>query len=80
MADQNQQPQPMTVTSAKEVKLAVVTYRDQDNQEHTQLMVVGDSTVIMLDGRGLGYSTRPEPGGIANKRIADAVIAALKEG
>lgn len=68
----------MTVQSVQKVGLAVVSFTDQENQGHTQLMVIGDNTVLMLDGRALGYSTRPEPAGIANKLLAEAVIAAYK--
>lgn len=77
MAEQTQTT-PRTVQSAKLVDLAIVSYTDNDGISHSQLMVVGANTVIMLDGRGLGYSTRPEPGGIAAAWLKDAVLKALE--
>lgn len=68
---------PRTVQSAKLVDLAIVSYTDNDGTQHSQLMVIGDKTVIMLDGRSLGYSTRPEPAGIAGRWLRDEVLKSL---
>ena len=72
-----QTPTPRTVQSAKLVDLAIVSYTDNDGTQHSQLFVIGDKTVIMLDGRSLGYSTRPEPSGIAGRWLRDEVLKAL---
>jgi hypothetical protein len=81
MSDQTQTPQPAprTVQSAKLVDLAIVSYTDHEGQSHSQLFVVGEKTAIMLDGRTLGYSTRPEPAGIAGRWLRDEILKALKK-
>lgn len=71
------QSPPRTVQSAKLVDLAIVSYTDNEGMQHSQLFVVGDKTLIMLDGRSLGYSTRPEPAGIAARWLRDAVLQSL---
>jgi hypothetical protein len=79
MAELNPLAKPRTVQSAKLVDLALVSYIDPDGGEHTQLCVVGDNTVIMLDGRGLGYSNRPDSSGIAAAWLRDEVLKALNK-
>jgi hypothetical protein len=79
MAELNPQAKPRTVQSAKLVDLALVSYTDPDGAEHSQLAVVGEKTVIMLDGRGLGYSVRPDPSGVASAWLRDEILKALNK-
>lgn len=76
MADPTQQPRKM-VKSVKLVDVALVIYEDPTGVEHTQFAYVGDQTVVLLDGRGLGYSNRPDPGGVANRQLRNEVLEGL---
>jgi hypothetical protein len=49
MPEQTVGAAPRTVLSAKIVELAIVSYTDVEGMERTQLCVIGDKTVLMLD-------------------------------
>ena len=74
MPDQTVTAAPRTVLSAKTVELAIVSYTDVEGMERTQLCVVGDKTVLMLDSKGLGISNRGEPSGVAAPWLRDALF------
>lgn len=68
---------PKTVTAAKVVELALVTYQDDSNQQQVQLAVVGDNTVHLLESRQLGISRTTTPQGIASEWLKDGIFKAL---
>lgn len=75
---QNQSEQkPQTVASAKEVTLAIVTYADEYGVQQTQLAVVGDHNVHMLEGRGMGFSKNTTPQGQAKEWLRDGIFKSL---
>ena len=76
--ENNQSQQTKTVLSAKLVDLALVSYIDNDGAQHTQLCIVGEHNTIMLDGRALGYSKTPDPGGMASPWLHEAAKKALQ--
>jgi hypothetical protein len=67
-------PAPRTVLSAKTVELAIVSYTDVAGMTRTQLCVLGDHTVLMLDSKGLGISLHGEPSGVAAPWLRDALF------
>ncbi len=79
MPEQTRQPLlPRTVRSAKFVKMAVVEYADPDGTERAQFAVVGDNTLVLVNGNPLGITNnRNEPAGVASKWLRDAVFKAL---
>jgi hypothetical protein len=74
MPEQTVGAAPRTVLSAKIVELAIVSYTDVEGMERTQLCVIGDKTVLMLDSKGLGISNRAEPSGVAAPWLRDALF------
>ena len=66
-----------TVVAAKPVQLALVTYFDEYGMQQTQLAVVGDNTVHMLDGKTTGFSNLSTPSGRATEWLRDGVFASL---
>ena len=74
MPDQSTTAAPRTVLSAKIVEVAIVSYTDVEGMEQTQLCVVGDKTVLMLDSKGLGISQRGEPSGVAAPWLRDSLF------
>lgn len=75
---QNQsEVRPQTVASAKEVRLAVVSYADEYGVQQTQLAVVGDNHVHMLEGRSMGFSKNTTPQGQAKEWLRDGIFKAL---
>lgn len=53
---------PTTVVGAKEVKLALVSYTDGDGNLQSQLAVVGDNTVHLLNSKELGLANATSAG------------------
>lgn len=51
-----QERTPRTVVGVKEVTTVLVTYVDNEGQSQTQLAVVGDNTVHLLNGKQMGIS------------------------
>lgn len=75
---QNQaETRPQTVVSAKEVKLVMVTYADEQGVAQTHLAVVGDHNVHLLEGRGMGLSKNTTPQGQAKEWLREGVFKAL---
>lgn len=75
---QNQaETKPQTVASAKEVSLAIVTYADEYGVQQTQLAVVGENNVHMLEGRSMGFSKNTTPQGQAKEWLRDGIFKAL---
>jgi hypothetical protein len=83
MAQQpNQQPQmvetePRTVIAAKGVDLVLVRYKDDSGREITQLAIMGDSTVHLLDSREIGFGRAQTPSGQANEWLRKGIFAKL---
>ena len=71
--------QPRTLIGAKKVDVALITFRDENNVQQTQLAVVGENTVHLLESRSLGMSKNTTRQGTASEWLAKAVIEALKE-
>lgn len=67
-----------TLTGAKKVDLAVVSYTDDKGGDHTQLAVVGDNTVFLLDGKMTGFSSTATPHGRAADWLSKQILSALK--
>jgi hypothetical protein len=68
---------PRSVLAAKGVDLALITYVDEQGTQITQLAVVGDNRVHVLDGKPMGFSKVTTPQGLANDWLRDGVFAKL---
>lgn len=68
---------PGSVQGAKLVSLALVTYTDDQNRKITQLAVVGDKNIHLLEGKMMGFSNTTTPQGHAQDWLRDAIFAAL---
>lgn len=66
-----------TVTAAKHVDLALVSYHDENDQLVTQLAVVGDNEVHLLESRGLGISKTTTRQGPASAWLSEGVMKIL---
>jgi hypothetical protein len=71
---------PRRVQAAKRVELALVTFTDESNQQHSTLAVIGDKNVHLLEGRDLGFSKNSTPSGRAAQWLAQAIFDKLEEG
>lgn len=86
MADSNssslptERPEPRTVLAAKEVKLVLTTYTSEQGDQFTQLAVVGENGVHLLDGQPMGFSRTRTPQGQANAWLRDGIFAKLGKG
>lgn len=67
----------MSVTAVKEVSLVLVSYVDKDGKEITQLAVVGDRNVNLLNNDKLGFG-KETPQGPAVHWIKDGVLKLMK--
>jgi hypothetical protein len=65
------------VIDAKVVKLALVSFMDEQNQQVTALAVIGDNNVHMLESRSLGISRQTTPQGVASTWLRDGIFAKL---
>lgn len=65
---------PRTVLAAKSVDLALITYIDDRGQQQTQLGVVGDNNVHLLESRVLGISKSTTPQGVASEWLSKGVF------
>lgn len=77
-----QQPQmslPRTVTAVQPVSLALVSYVDERGITVTQLAVVGENNVNLLESRALGFSKSATPQGSASKWLVDGVRKLIKK-
>ena len=61
----------------KKVDLALVSYVDEYSVQQTQLAVVGDNTVHLLEGRSVGISKNTTPQGTASEWLATGILKAL---
>ena len=77
---QPQMQQPRTVTAVQPVNLVLVSYVDERGLPVTQLAVVGENNVNLLESRGLGFSKTTTPQGSATKWLVDGVMKLLKRG
>jgi hypothetical protein len=67
----------LSVVGAKPVELALVTYYDDSGMEQTQLAVVGDNTVHLLDGKSTGFSANTTHQGRAADWLKEGIFKAL---
>ena len=70
-------PAPRTVLAAKGVDLALITYVDEQGTQFTQLAVVGDQHIHLLDAKPMGFGKVTAPQGVANAWLRDGVFAKL---
>lgn len=68
---------PKKVLSAKSVELVLISYADESGFVRTQLALVGDNNVHLLDSRPFGISREPTPQGVANSWLRDGVFEKL---
>jgi len=68
---------PRTVVAAKPVQMALVTYFDEYGNSCTQLAVIGDKNVHLLDGRSTGFSDTTTPQGLGSEWLKNGVFTAL---
>lgn len=71
-------PTENALLGAKKVDLALVSYLDSQGVTQTQLAVVGENKVHLLEARGMGMSKNTTPQGLAQPWLAEAIIEALK--
>jgi hypothetical protein len=70
---------PKTVLAAKRVELALVTWTDDAGVQSTQLAIVGDKNIHLLDGRSMGLSRTATPQGNAVEWLKKAIFQKLEE-
>jgi hypothetical protein len=73
----NAPTEPRKVLAAKRVELALVTYTDETNTQQTQLAVIGENTVHLIEGRALGFSKNTTPQGTASDWIKKGIFEKL---
>lgn len=73
----NEPLSPKTVIAAKPVELALVTYTDETNTQQTQLAVIGENNVHLIEGRALGFSKNTTPQGSASEWLRKGIFAKL---
>lgn len=78
-SEQPSQNPPRTVTAAKIVKLALVTYTDEYGVEVTQPAMVGDNTVVLLDATTFGFGRVRTPQGPASEWVRTGVLKVLNQ-
>ena len=74
---QNMDQGPRTVIGAKVVELALITYFDESGRQQTQLAVVGDHHVHLIESRTLGVSNNTTPQGVASNWLVEGVFEKL---
>ena len=60
--------------------MALVSYVDESGQTVTQLAVVGEQNVNLLESRALGVTKTSTPQGRASKWLTDGILAMVKKG
>lgn len=68
---------PRRLEGAKLVEWALITYTDASNQQVTQLALVGDNNVHLIESRSIGISKNSTPQGPANPWLRDQILKAL---
>lgn len=58
---------------------ALVSYVDEAGQVVTQLAIIGDNNVNLLESRNLGLSKTTTPQGKASKWLTEGVLATVKK-
>ena len=71
--------EPRKVLAAKRVEIALVTYTDETNTQQTQLAVIGDNYVHLIEGRALGFSKNTTPQGTASDWLKKGIFEKLDE-
>lgn len=69
---------PKTVIDAKYVKLALITYNDGGGHTFSQLAIVGNNHIHLLEGRAQGFSKNTTPQGSATKWLTEGVFKILE--
>lgn len=69
--------EPNAVQAVKRVDLALVTFTDEYNVQHSTMAIVGDKHVHFLEGRALGFSKNTTPSGRANAKMAQTIFDSL---
>lgn len=77
MTQEKPKQTPNTVISAKYVRLALITYVNEWGESVTQLGVVGDENIQMLDSSILGFSKTRTPVGLATKWLKEGAFKLL---
>lgn len=73
----NEPLSPRTVIAAKPVELALVTYTDESNTQFTQLAIIGENNVHLVEGRAMGFSKNSTPQGSASEWLRKAIFEKL---
>lgn len=63
--------------AAKPVELALVTYTDESNTQFTQLAIIGENNVHLVEGRAMGFSKNSTPQGSASEWLRKAIFEKL---
>lgn len=69
---------PKTVIAVQPVTMALVQYTDDSGREISQLALVGDNNVHLLESRELGLSQERTPQGRANSWLSEGVFTKIK--
>ena len=59
---------------------ALVSYADESGQVITQLAIIGENNVNLLESRALGIAKATTPQGRASKWLTDGIMAFTKKG
>ncbi len=73
-APMQEQDAPRTVLDVKKVDLVLIQFRDEYNTEQTQLGVVGERNVFLLESRTLGISKNTSAVGMASRWLRDGIF------
>jgi hypothetical protein len=74
---QKMEKEPLDVVAAKSVELALVTWIDATGREVTQLAIIGDNNVHLLEGRSMGFGAFSTLQGTASKDLTRNIFKAL---
>lgn len=56
-----------------------MTYTDESNTQFTQLAIVGENNVHLIEGRAMGFSKNSTPQGSASEWLRKAIFEKLQE-
>ncbi len=68
---------PKTVLAVKEVRIALVSYNDETGLPQSQLAVIGDNNVHLLNARNMGISNTSTQGQ-ATEWLKEGIFKKLK--
>jgi hypothetical protein len=77
VTDTQQSRSQKVVLAAKSVDLTMITYADDAGTVYTQLAIVGDNEVHLLEGRAAGLSKVATPQGRASEWLANGIFEKL---